>query len=954
MKERQPERGSAGSLRERAEAALTQTRGAIAQMSTEEVQSLVHELEVHQIELQLQNEELRRAQLDLEEARDRYLDLYDFAPVGYVTLDPMGVILEANLTATKLLRIDRKDLIGEKLSHFVPASEQDTLHLHIQRVLSTVGKHTCEIRLRAPDDTRRHLHLESVAVEEEEGTHRKCRTAVSDVTGLKQAKDEAVAGEARFRSLTQSAPVGVFQADADGGGVYVNEAVCRFTERAAEDHFGDRWAEAVHRDDREAVLNAWREAIDGGGDFDTEFRFVAPDGRVTWVSSQAARLRDASGRTTGFIGTLTDITERKRAERGLEASEVRHRSVVEDMPGLLCRFEPGGVITFVNAACADFVGKKPEELIGSTLFDFLAHEDRARVKSSIDSLTVDSPTQAVEHRAVAPSGEICWQRWTNRALFDGEGRVVAYQAFGEDITERKQAEEELQEREAEVQALVETSKDWIWAIDAQCRHTYSSPAIETILGYDPDELIGRSSLIFMHDEDRQRVEALMPEWIGMKSGWNNLIIRWRHKNGEYRCLESNAVPILDARGEVIGFRGVDRDITERKVAEEELRKFKTISDQASYGAAIADSSGSLLYVNDTFAKMHDYRVEELIGGDLSVFHSEQQLARVNELNECLLTHGSFSAEEVWHSRRDGTEFPTLMNATVIADASGAPAYLSATAIDITERKHAEEELVRYREHLEELVKERTAELEDAHKLLIQQERLATLGRLTATVSHELRNPLGTIRASFYSIADETSDKELGIEDVLDRAERNITRCDAIIEELLDYARTKKPELSPTRVDDWLAHVLDEQTIPAGIRLKRSLVSGMEVPIDGERLRRCVINLVTNACQAMQEGKQTGGCLRVETARKADRLEIRIIDSGPGIPPERMEKIFEPLYSTKGFGVGLGLPIVRQIAEMHGGDIEIESEPGEGTRATLWLPLKHVEGARDEQVAYSSS
>ena len=259
-------------------------------------------------------------------------------------------------------------------------------------------------------------------------------------------------------------------------------------------------------------------------------------------------------------------------------------------------------------------------------------------------------------------------------------------------------------------------------------------------------------------------------------------------------------------------------------------------------------------------------------------------------------------------------------------------------MDITKRKQGEEELTRHREHLEELVKERTAELEAAHEELLRKERLATLGQLTATVSHELRNPLGTIRASFFAINDRIHDQGLRLDDVLERAERNIARCDTIIEELLDYARTKKPQLSPTRVDEWVAQVLDEQTIPPGITLVRTLSSGTEAAIDREHLRRCLINLVTNACQAMQECEGVGGRLTVETCTTGDRLKVHVIDSGPGIPPDSLERIFEPLYSTKGFGVGLGLPIAKQIIEMHGGGIEIESKPGEGTRATLWLPL----------------
>jgi signal transduction histidine kinase len=241
--------------------------------------------------------------------------------------------------------------------------------------------------------------------------------------------------------------------------------------------------------------------------------------------------------------------------------------------------------------------------------------------------------------------------------------------------------------------------------------------------------------------------------------------------------------------------------------------------------------------------------------------------------------------------------------------------------------------------LEQKIADRTAQLKDAQDELIRKERLAALGKLTATIAHEIRNPLATVNTSIFSIgaAMEKNETER-IKRTLVLAERNIRRCDNIITELLDY--TRKLEIRPYKVniDNWINGILDEQPFPEKIECLRNLNCHVEAKIDVEHLRRAVINLLTNATHALAEENSPGKKMTVETAISGDNIEIRIIDTGPGIPEDLQQKIFEPLFSTKGFGVGLGLSIVKDIMEKHNGGVEIKSKTGEGTQAILWFPL----------------
>jgi C4-dicarboxylate-specific signal transduction histidine kinase len=260
---------------------------------------------------------------------------------------------------------------------------------------------------------------------------------------------------------------------------------------------------------------------------------------------------------------------------------------------------------------------------------------------------------------------------------------------------------------------------------------------------------------------------------------------------------------------------------------------------------------------------------------------------------------------------------------------------------------ANESIMKLNQELEQRVEERTAELQEAQGELLRRERLAALGQLTATVSHELRNPLGAIRTAVYLIRGRTENQGLGVEAALERADRSITRCDNIITELLDFTRTTDLALESFRIGDWLDRVLYEQKAPECVAVRNeSTTREVEVAFDEDRFRRVIINIFNNACEAMIEDFERTGrqdyTLTINSGVAGDRLEMVFRDNGPGIAPDTLEKIWEPLFSTKSFGVGLGLPTVKQIMEQHGGGIEIQSQLGQGTEVVLWLPLNRLD------------
>ncbi|MDH3999339.1 MAG: ATP-binding protein, partial [Desulfuromonadales bacterium] len=245
-----------------------------------------------------------------------------------------------------------------------------------------------------------------------------------------------------------------------------------------------------------------------------------------------------------------------------------------------------------------------------------------------------------------------------------------------------------------------------------------------------------------------------------------------------------------------------------------------------------------------------------------------------------------------------------------------------------------------KDSLKQRVDKRTSELKEAQAQLLVQERLAVLGQLTATVSHELRNPLGAISNGLHSIETALEIDNLPMaEKAIRLSERSIARCTRIIDELLDYGREEKLNLGPVAIEDLVNETLDDLAISGDIKLTRQLMGKTTVAADHDKLRQVIVNLVINAQQALQDSSQTDKRITVATRKREDTVEIVIEDNGPGVPENLREKIFEPLFSTKNFGIGLGMTIVEKIVMSHKGEITLQPNRTQGCCFVISLPIK---------------
>ena len=308
-------------LRRQAEEFLQTTKRDVASMPVKDVQQLVHELQVHQIELEMQNEELRRSQIELGAARGRYADLYDFSPAGHLLLDREGTIIEANLRAGTLLGINRKDLIEQPLSRFVASEDLDRLHRHSQEVLKTGQRQICEVRMRKEAGAVSYLHLESVAVHEEPGRIPYWRTALLDITERKQAETALHKREQDYHCLADNVPAYFSRVDAELRYRFVNRRYTELFGRSASELVGQYVKDVVSEANFSRIEPHLRGAL-AGREASFLYPMVLSNGEAYWMNVCYMPDRDETGRIRGLLALETDVTAQKRYELALQQNQL--------------------------------------------------------------------------------------------------------------------------------------------------------------------------------------------------------------------------------------------------------------------------------------------------------------------------------------------------------------------------------------------------------------------------------------------------------------------------------------------------------------------------------------------------------------------------------------------------------------------------------------------------------
>lgn len=730
--------------------------------------------------------------------------------------------------------------------------------------------------------------------------------------------------------------MGVFVTDEGGYTQYWNDQLCEITGMSVEEAQGTGWAQGVHPEDRERVFAEWYESDEKRASWRSDCRFIHRDGRTTWAIVQAARLHDQQGVTTGFVGTVTDITQRKRAE---EALRVKDCAIASSVTAIVFA-DLDDRITYANRAFLTMWGyEREEEILGRPSLELAASAERAR--EILERVRTDG-SWVGEDIARKKDGSLFPVLLVVETVKDPGGSAIGSTASIMDMSERKRGEKALHESEARHRHLFDRMPIGLYQTTPDGRILAANPELARMLGFAESTSLLEKNVHSLYAESTDR-EQLLRE-INQRGVALDLEYQLKRHDGSRIWVRENARAIRDDNGDVLHYEGSLEDITEQRQAEDALRsemEFSASLLQASptFFAAIS-ADGTTLMMNEAMLTALGYTHEEAAGTNyLDTFVPEADREMLAGIFNKLVHSKESTFNENHVLTKDGRELLVEWRGRPVFKKDGEFDFFFGVGIDITERRQAEEKRARMQ-----------AQLSNAHKL-------QAVGQLAAGVAHDFNSLLtvilGNVELLERQAKREAEDAPPVDASTLDQIHNAVDRGRVLVQKLLVFGRAQKgrpQRVQPNRL------IMDTQAmlqpmLSKKVETRTNLAADLKcIRVDAGQLEQAVMNLVLNARDAMSDG----GTLSIETANvtldhdyvtvhpdavTGDYVMVAVGDTGTGMIEETRQRLFEPFYSTKAVdeGAGLGLSIVHGIVTQAGGHIDVDSEPGKGAVFRMYFP-----------------
>jgi PAS domain S-box-containing protein len=793
---------------------------------------------------------------------------------------------------------------------------------------------------------------------------RKVAILFNDITARKRAETALRESEERLRFALETSHTGAWDLD------LVDHTAFRSLEH---DHvFGyaellPKWTyemflEHVLPEDRAMVDGKFRRAMENQGDWNFECRIRRTDGQVRWIWAAGRHRQEAIGAARRMAGIVQDITERKLAGDALRESEERHQLATSVAKEAIWEVNLVNGTVRWNHAYAELFGRPAEARAhGPWWLGRIHPEDRERVDTSFARVLAEGGNSwTCDYRMKLADDSYAFL--SDRAIIVRDKAGSPLRAVGAklNVTERKLAEEALASRRKELQVILESVPAMIFYKDKENHFVRTNKAFEDAMGLPKEKLQGQS-LFDLYP--REMAEAFWnddKEVMTSRKSRYGIIEPMQTPLGT-RILQTDKIPYFDESGDVIGVIGFAIDITERKRAEEALRRVneeleQRVADRTAklrasshYSRSLLEASldplvtispeGKVTDVNQATESVTGVPRAQLIGTDFARYFTEPQKAEAGY--QKVLAEGQVRDYPLTIRHTSGRVTDVLYHATVYRNEAGAVRGVFAAARDITEHKRAEAELARYRDHLEELVKLRTAELARSNEDLEQ---------FAYVASHDLQEPLRAVGGYVKLLQHRFPEKlDAKAREYIAGAADGAERMQRLIADLLAFSRvgTRGGAFAPADLNALLRDALNNlQTsiTEAGAKVTSDPLPSLTV--DATQIGQLFQNLIGNAIKFRSERAPE---IHVGACQEKEHWLFWVRDNGIGIEPQyagRIFQIFQRLHSRKHYpGTGIGLAICKKIVERHGGEIRVESEPVQGSTFYFSIPEISVKKKR---------
>ena len=623
---------------------------------------------------------------------------------------------------------------------------------------------------------------------------------------------------------------------------------------------------------------------------------------------------------------LRDITERKRMEREIREATKRFEKIAEMGDDGIIVFDEDSRIEFANQMASEIMGFPKDQILGREFFSLIGKRDEEFLEEMVmrgEGMGQKVCTEMSLHTSPdqVKETEVCIAPTRSE-----DGQIKTY-AYIRDITERKKFEKDLRESEEKYRNLFERVRHGLFISSKEGHFLDCNQAMWGLLGYLNKEEFLEIDIVkdlYVHPEDRKTFIELV-EKLGFIKDFD---VEFKKKNGERIMVLLTATAKRDEKGTIIGYEGLNIDITERKKMERELKEandfLMNLIESSVDGIIVTDMKGDILIFNKGAENLLGYQAEEVVG-KMNI-RSIYQPGVANEVMDKLRSPdfggvGKLTSFSIFHKRKDGEFIEGDLSASIIYDEKGREIASIGIFKDLRERLRIERELQKMQE------------------ALLQSEKLAAMGRLTSQIAHELNNPIYGIMNTLELLKTEIP-PESKRRRILELSLSEIQRLSEMLRNMLSFSKPEEEKRRPVKIDELLEGILlmmekqmRESNIQVGIFFDPDIP---EIMASTNQMRQVMLNLIKNAKEAMPKG----GILTVRTKREEDKVLILIQDTGVGIPEEIRDKIFEAFFTTKQKvkGVGLGLSVCYGIIKDHGGEIKVESEEGKGTTFNIRLPI----------------